>query len=84
MPVACGDGFSWPMSIEVLEALACIAEIEREIDNLFRLRPPTERKRIDGTEFVRMRIGSPAARQPGSKRPISISPSVCLNVGCQE
>jgi hypothetical protein len=52
------------MSIEVLEALACIAEIEREIDNLFRLRPPTERKRIDGTEFVRMRIGSPAASGP--------------------
>jgi hypothetical protein len=36
------------MSMEVLEALACIAEIERKIDNLFRLGPVTERKRIDG------------------------------------
>jgi hypothetical protein len=27
MPVACGEGFSWPMSREVLEALARIAEL---------------------------------------------------------
>jgi len=36
------------MSMEVLEALACIAEIERKIDNLFRHGPVTERKRIEG------------------------------------
>jgi hypothetical protein len=34
--------------LEVLEALACIAEIERKIDNLFRHGPVTERRRIDG------------------------------------
>jgi hypothetical protein len=33
------------MSMEVLEALACIAEIERKIDNLFRHGPVAERKR---------------------------------------
>jgi hypothetical protein len=37
-----------PMLMEVLEALACTAEIERKIDNLFRHGPVTERKRIDG------------------------------------
>jgi hypothetical protein len=36
------------MSMEVLEALACIGEIERKIDNLFRPGPVTEQKRIDG------------------------------------
>ncbi len=30
MPVACGDGFSQTTSMEVLEALACIAETELE------------------------------------------------------
>jgi hypothetical protein len=30
MPVACGDGFRPPMLMEVLEALACIAEIDRK------------------------------------------------------
>jgi hypothetical protein len=36
------------MSMEVLEALTCIVEIGRKIDNLFRHGPVTERKRIDG------------------------------------
>jgi phage baseplate assembly protein gpV len=45
------------MSMEVLEALTRIAEIERKIDNLFRHGPVTERKKIDGRWFVRMRIG---------------------------
>jgi hypothetical protein len=49
------------MSIEVLEALACIAEIERKIDNLFRHRPVTERKRIDGAGSFACATGSDAA-----------------------
>ena len=36
------------MSMEVLEALACIAETESKIDNLFRHGPVMERKSIDG------------------------------------
>ena len=45
------------MSMEVLEALTRIAEIERKIDNLFRHGPVAERKKIEGRWFVRMRIG---------------------------
>ena len=45
------------MSMELLEALTRIAEVERKIDNLFRHGPVTERKKIEGRWFVRMRIG---------------------------
>jgi phage baseplate assembly protein gpV len=45
------------MSMELLEALTRIAEVERKIDNLFRHGPVTERKKIDGRWFVRMRVG---------------------------
>jgi phage baseplate assembly protein V len=45
------------MSMELLEALTRIAEVERKIDNLFRHGPVTERKKIEGRWFVRMRVG---------------------------
>jgi hypothetical protein len=50
--------------MKVLEALARIAEIEREIDNLFRHGPLTARKKIDGRWFVRTRIHDRAAIGP--------------------
>jgi hypothetical protein len=52
------------MSMEVLEALACIAEIERKIDNLFRHGPVTERKRIDGAGSFACTSAARAASRP--------------------
>ena len=43
--------------MELLEALTRIAEVERKIDNMFRHGPVTERKKIEGRWFVRMRVG---------------------------
>jgi hypothetical protein len=59
------------MSMEVLEALACIAEIERNIDNLFRHGPATERKRIDGAGSFA--CASAARRQVALSRRLAFS-----------
>ena len=40
------------MSMELLEALTRIAEVERKIDNLFRHGPVTERKKIEGFPYI--------------------------------
>jgi phage baseplate assembly protein V len=45
------------MSMELLEALTRIAEIERRMDCLFRHGAVTERRKVDGRWLVRMRIG---------------------------
>jgi hypothetical protein len=58
------------MSMEVLEALACIAEIERKIDNLFH-GPVTERKRIDGAGSFA--CASAARRQVALSRRLAFS-----------
>jgi hypothetical protein len=59
------------MLMEVLEALACIAEIERKIDNLFRHGPATERKRIDGAGSFA--CASAARRQVALSRRLAFS-----------
>ncbi len=59
------------MSMEVPEALACIAEIERKIDNLFRHGPVTERMRIDGAGSFA--CASAARRQVALSRRLALS-----------
>jgi hypothetical protein len=60
------------MSMEVLEALALTAEIERKIDNLVRSGPLTERKKIDGRWHITAIVGRIVDGRTGSSREVPL------------
>jgi phage baseplate assembly protein gpV len=45
------------VSMELLEVLTRVAELERKLDSIFRHGPVHERKKIEGRWFVRLKIG---------------------------
>ena len=45
------------MSMELLEVLTRVAELERKLDSMFRHGPVHERKKIEGRWFVRLKVG---------------------------
>jgi len=45
------------VSMELLEVLTRIAELERKLDSMFRHGPVHDRNKIDGRWFVRLKIG---------------------------
>jgi len=45
------------VSMELLEVLTRVAELERKLDSMFRHGPVHERKKIEGRWFVRLKVG---------------------------